>query len=149
MEPRASPLLKTLLLYIFLPREEANGRDGSALLSMGLDLYVVKGDEDFFGERMSSYLGFHEFRKTWARLLGFDLEDMQGFGGTRPWTTEPLQCFFDHSDCEGEIAWQDAEQILAQAREDAPKLPGFAWAFSVLIRACEAAVANNLPISFC
>ena len=79
---------------------------------MGLDLYVVKGDEDFFGERMSSYLSFHEFRKTWARLLGFDLEDMQGFGGTRPWTTEPLQCFFDHSDCEGEIAWQDAEVLL-------------------------------------
>lgn len=92
---------------------------------MGLDLYVVKGDEGFFTERMSSYLGLHEFRTAWAQLLGFDLEDMQGFGGTQPWTTEPLQCFFDHSDCDGEISWQDAEQILVAARKDAPKLPNY------------------------
>ena len=117
---------------------------------MGLDLYVYEGNEEFFFERMSSYLGFHAFRVAWAQLLGFDLEDMQGFGkGMRPWTDEPLQCFFDHSDCEGEISWQDAEQILAQARKDAPKLPGMAWAFSKLIRACEAAVTHKLPISFC
>jgi hypothetical protein len=115
---------------------------------MGLDLKVGKGDEGFFTERMSSYSGFHEFRTEWAQLLGFDLEGMQGFGGTQPWTTEPLQCFFDHSDCEGEISWQDAEQILAEARKDAPKLPEYDWAFSTLIRACETAVAEKLPISF-
>jgi len=103
----------------------------------------------FFGERISGYMSFHNFRETWTQLLGFDLEDMQGFGGTRPWTNEPLQCFLSHSDCEGEISWQDAEQILARAREDAPKLPDLNWAFSVLIRACEAAVAHKLPISFC
>ncbi len=114
---------------------------------MGLDLYVVKGDDGFFAERMSSYFGFHEFRRAWAQLLGFDLEGMQGFGGTRPWTTEPLQCFFDHSDCDGEISWQDAEQILAEARKDAPRLLNYNWAFSVLIRACETAVAKKLPIS--
>ena len=125
------------------------GRDGSALYGMGLDLGVVEGDEVFFGERMSSYSGFDDFRQAWARLLGFDLDDMQGFAGTRPWTTEPLQCFFDHSDCDGEISWQDAEQILVRAREDAPKLPDFDWAFGVLIRACEAAVTYKLPISFC
>src|SRR6266849_7186639 len=118
-------------------------------MSMGLTLRVVEGDNHLFGERMSSYTGFDDFRQAWARLLGFDLDDMQGFKGTRPWTTEPLQCFFNHSDCEGEIGWQDAEQILARAREDAPKLPDFDWAFSKLIRACEAAVAHNLPISFC
>jgi len=117
---------------------------------MGLDLSVEKGDEVFFRERMSSYSGFHEFRVMWAQLLGFELEEMQGFGkGMRPWTNEPLRCFFDHSDCEGKVSWQDAEQILAQVREDAPKLPDFNWAFGVLIRACEAAVAHKLPISFC
>jgi hypothetical protein len=116
---------------------------------MGLDLRVVKRDEEFFGERFSSYLGFHEFRTVWARWLGFDLEDMQGFGGLKPWTTEPLQWFFAHSDCEGKISWEDAQQILVQARKDAPKLPGVGWAFSVLIRACETAVARKLPISFC
>jgi hypothetical protein len=116
---------------------------------MGLDLYVAKEDEDFFAERMSSYFGFHEFRTAWAQLLGFDLDEMQGFGGTQPWTTEPLQCFFNHSDCDGEISWQDAEWILAEARKDAPRLPDYDWAFSVLIRACESAVDKTLPISFC
>jgi hypothetical protein len=116
---------------------------------MGLDLYVVKGDEEFFAEGISSYMGFHEFRKAWAQLLGFDLDSMRGFGGTQPWMTEPLQCFFDHSDCEGEISWQNAERILAGARKDAPKLPHYDWAFSLLIRACETAVAKKLPISFC
>ena len=129
-------------------RQEANGRDGSAHLSMGLDLCVIEGDERLFADRISSYSGFDDFRKEWARLLGFDLEDMDGFGGEKPWTIEPLQCFFDHSDCEGEISWQDAQQILAQARKDAPKLPDFDKEFNVLIRACEAAVANKLPISF-
>jgi hypothetical protein len=116
---------------------------------MGLDLCVVKGDKWFFSERMSGYLSFDEFRQAWAQLLGFNLEDMQGYAGIRPWTNEPLQCFFDHSDCEGKISWQDAQQTLARAREDAPKLPDFDWAFGVLIRACEAAVAHKLPISFC
>ena len=48
-----------VLLHVLrdLPCDEANGRDGSALLFMGLDLYVVKGDEEFFAERMSSYVG--------------------------------------------------------------------------------------------
>ncbi len=61
---------------------------------MGLDLCVVEGDEGYFAERISSYSGFDNFRQSWARLLGFDLDDMQGFVGTRPWTNEPLQCFF-------------------------------------------------------
>jgi len=121
----------------------------SALFVYGLDLCVVEGDEGYFAERISSYSGFDNFRQSRARLLGFDLDDMQGFVGTRPWTYEPLQCFFDHSDCEGIISWQDAEQILVQARKDAPKLPDFNWAFGVLIRACETAVAHKLPISFC
>jgi len=55
---------------------------------MGLDLYVVKGDEKFFAEPMSSYFGFHEFRKEWAELLSFDLDNMQGFGGEKTARTQ-------------------------------------------------------------
>ncbi len=53
---------------------------------MGLDLCVIEGDERLFADRISSYSGFDDFRKEWARLLGFDLEDMDGFGGEKPWT---------------------------------------------------------------
>jgi len=48
----------------------------------------------------------------------------------------------------GDLSWQDAEQILEEARKDAPKLPNYDCAFSMLIRACETAVAEKLPISF-
>ena len=74
---------------------------------------------------------------------------MQGYGGTRQWDRQPLRCFFEHSDCEGEIAWEDAEKILAQARLDASKLPEFHHQFQVLIAACEAAVENRAPVQYC
>ena len=117
---------------------------------MGLDLLVRNGNgADVYAERIGSYYYFHEFRLAWARHLGFDLGRMEGFGGSQPWTTEPLQSFFDHSDCEETIAWQDAKAILKQARKDVPKLPEFHRQFQVLIAACQAAVEHRTPIIFC
>jgi len=125
--------------------------ESGPLPTMGLDLLVHTPDGDgiAYGEKISSYSGFHEFRKAWANLLGFSLEQMDGFGGTTQWDRQPLRCFFDHSDCDGEIAWQDAEHILAQARRDAAKLPEFDHQFQVLMAACEAAAASRMPVVFC
>ena len=117
---------------------------------MGLALLVrdQKGAE-VYAERIASYFGFHEFRIAWARHLGFDLEHMEGFGGSQPWTSEPLQPFFDHADCEDVISWRDAQAILRKAKKDAPKLNEFNRQFRVLIDACEAAVEHRTPIIFC
>ena len=117
---------------------------------MGLDLLVRdKADTDVFLERIASYSGFHQFRIAWAQHLGFDLNRMQDFGGTEPWHSQPLQAFFNHSDCDGEISWKDARAILKKAREDAPKLPEFAWQFRILILACSHALKHRAPIIFC
>lgn len=117
---------------------------------MGLDLLVRdKRGTEVYAEKIASYGGFHEFRVAWAELLGFDLTQMQGFGGWQPWDGKPLRSFFNHSDCEGKISWRAARAILRQARRDALRLPEFAWQFRVLITACEKAVKHRTPIIFC
>ena len=118
---------------------------------MGLDLLVETPDGEgvAFTSKIASYSGFNEFRKAWAELLGFNLDEMYGYGGSKQWDRQPLRCFFDHSDCDGEIPWQDAERILAQARIDAPKLPEFRYHFQVLTAACEAVAQNRTPVLFC
>ncbi len=117
---------------------------------MGLGLLVRdrKGNE-VYGEKIASYTGFHDFRVAWARLLSFDLNRMQNYGGSEPWDGKPLRSFFNHSDCDGKISWRAARAILRQARKDAPKLPDFDWQFRVLIAACDVAVKHRSPIIFC
>ena len=115
---------------------------------MGLDLrikgYRTKDD------KIGSYIGFNDFRRTWARHLGFTLSVMEGFGGTKPWTNEPLQAFFNHSDCDGEISPEDCKEILAQALIDAPLLTDSQsqYSFPILIRFCRKAVEKGEPIEF-
>ena len=117
---------------------------------MGLDILVRdRRGHEVYAERIGSYTNFHDFRIAWAKILGFDLEQMEGFGGFQPWKDEPLEPFFNHSDCDGVISWQDAEAILWQAKKDAPHLPQFARHFHVLIAACEAAIEQQTPIIFC
>ena len=117
---------------------------------MGLALLVRdRNGAEVYAERIASYLSFHEFRLAWARLLGFDLNLMEGFGGSKLWKDEPLQPFFNHSDCEDAISWRDAQAILQQAKKDAPQLPEFNRQFRVLTAACEAAVEHRTPIIFC
>ena len=117
---------------------------------MGLDLLVRdKKGKEVYAEKIASYSGFHEFRVTWADLLGLDLTQMQGFGGSEPLDGKLLGSFFNHSDCDGRISSRAAKAILRQARKDASKLPEFEWQFRVLIRACEKAVKHRTPIIFC
>lgn len=116
---------------------------------MGLDLHVATSDgAEAFASRIGSYHGFHDFRTAWAKLLGFDLDEMDGFNGDLKWTTQPLQCFFRHSDCEGEISHEDAKSIWERALIDAPKLPDWHHKFEVLIMACAASVREQMPIVF-
>ncbi len=117
---------------------------------MGLDLLVRDGNgAEVYGEKIASYSGFHEFRVAWARFLGFELNRMQGFGGTLPWHSQPLRAFFNHSDCDGKLSGLQAREILKAARRDAPKLPEFDWQFRVLIAACKKAVKHRTHIIFC
>ena len=117
---------------------------------MGLALLVrdINGTE-VYREKIGDYMGFHRFRVAWAALLSLDLDKMDGYGGRETWEQGPLQCFFDHSDCEGTISWSEARSILQRARKDAAKLPAYSCEFEILISACKEAVKHQTPIVFC
>lgn len=115
---------------------------------MGLDLRVKNyRTED---TKIGSYVGFNDFREAWANHLGFTLHEMEGFGGKKKWTNEPLQSFFNHSDCDGEISVEDCREILAQAQKDQPLLTDVQSKYSmpILIRFCKAAIRHNKPLEF-
>lgn len=116
---------------------------------MGLWLCVQdKEGRNVYLERISGYKLFNEFRRGWARHLGFDLGQMQGFDGSQSWEGKPLRAFFDHFDNEGTLSPSEAAEILKQAQTDAPNLPEFAHYFQLLMAACEAAVKEGTPIIF-
>ena len=73
-----------------------------------------------------SYSSFAQFRQELALLVGIKLDEMDGFGGPRPWpdrATEPLVILLDHSDCDGAIAIGDLQPLaerLAALGKDLP-----------------------------
>ncbi len=113
---------------------------------MGLNLYVKGYSPE--KSKIGSYIGFGIFRKVWAKHLGFDLNEMEGFGGDKKWTNEPIQSFFNHSDCEGEIKVEDCRKILKQALRDKDEFQGYEYEFEILIRFLEEAIKRNKPLEF-
>ena len=115
---------------------------------MGLDLHV-KGHTST-NSKIGSYIGFGEFRKAWAKHLGFNLYDMEGYKGTKAWTEEPLQCFFNHSDCDGRLSVDEAREILEQAKKDYPMIHDKQSddSFPILMEFCQASIDEDQPIEF-
>ncbi|MCF2526955.1 hypothetical protein [Yinghuangia soli] len=69
---------------------------------MGLILFP--GDDDLSSPDVEwSYSGFAAFRRQLAAAEGFELAEMWGFGGDRPWSevTTPLAVFLDRPDDHG------------------------------------------------
>ncbi len=60
-----------------------------------------------------SYGAFNRWRTKIAEVAGFGaLDDHEGFGGTKEWPKgHALTPLLHHSDCEGEIAWEDCGKI--------------------------------------
>ncbi len=107
-----------------------------------------KEGRNVYLEMFSGWRSFHAFRCAWARHLGFDLDQMEGFDGTQSWEGKPLRAFFDHNDLDGTLSPSEAAEILKQAQTDAPQLPELALLFRRLTAACEAAVKEGMPIIF-
>lgn len=69
---------------------------------MGLVLFP--GDDDTSSPDVSwSYTGFGAFRRWLAQAEGFALDEMQGFGGQRPWNdvSTTLAPLLNHPDDDG------------------------------------------------
>lgn len=84
------------------------------------------------GKAYWSYSGFMRFRIALAAAEEIDLLEMRGFKSAlgydsreavREWTDESgnditiLRPFLDHSDCDGELTWQDCEQVVDRIEE--------------------------------
>ena len=81
------------------------------------------------GKAHWAYGSFHLFRTRLAEAEGIDLNQMEGF--QRPigeyarnsWTKDDgeditiLRPFLDHSDCDGELSWQECEQVVDRIEE--------------------------------
>ncbi|GAA4935016.1 hypothetical protein ACFPM3_05535 [Streptomyces coeruleoprunus] len=71
---------------------------------MGLMLFP--SDDDVASPDVSwSYTGFSMFRQWLARIEGFELAEMDGFGGDRQWSSvsTTLAPLLDHADDEGAL----------------------------------------------
>ena len=70
------------------------------------------------GNAQWAYSGFMRFREKLALADGITLRQMDSFGGDQPWENADgkditiLRPFLDHSDCDGELTWQECEQVV-------------------------------------
>ncbi|MFE9859042.1 hypothetical protein [Streptomyces sp. NPDC005780] len=86
------------------------GRRGA----MGLCLFPGDGDVDG-PDACFSYGGFAQFRRRLAHAEGFDLGEMVGFGGERPWAevSTELEPFLNHPDDHSkDLSPQDCAAVL-------------------------------------
>ncbi|WP_032376698.1 hypothetical protein [Rhodococcoides fascians] len=87
---------------------------------MGLDL----------GRAQWAYSGFNRFRTKLAGAEGINLDQMDGYAMVEfryvkglPWTDESgndvtvLRPFLDHSDCDGELTWEECAQVVDRIEE--------------------------------
>lgn len=59
------------------------------------------------------YSSFGRWRKWLAKQIGFNLEEMQGYGGDRPFDEmdHDIKPLLNHSDCDGELSPEECKQI--------------------------------------
>lgn len=84
----------------------------------------------------SSYSSFNQWRRAIAKAAGLPpLDDMEGFGGSIRWEVlnpSPLHILLNHSDCDGEIRWEDCDAIAKELQKLLPKLTD--WHFDSAVQ---------------
>jgi hypothetical protein len=100
-----------------------------------------------------SYGLFHEFRELLASEIGMNLNQMEGFGGTIPFTDfdDPIIPFLEHSDCDGSLSVEECQQVAPRLAELTAHWPevNFKREIRSLIDGMERAVQENQPLCFC
>ena len=117
---------------------------------MGLDVRVREDEENYIiSEHLGSYSGFHFWRKAVAKAAGFDLDNMEGFGGKQEsWDGKPFPLILNHSDCDGGYSLEQILEVLREA-EAIKKLNVDDYEQSdKFIRLCKVALEHKKPIEF-
>jgi hypothetical protein len=85
---------------------------------VGLCLFPDDGDVET-QDVSWSYSHFDEVRRFLSQAEGFELSDMCGFGGDRPWSeiSTPLAPLLDHPDDHGELSVAECESVLPRLEE--------------------------------
>lgn len=74
------------------------------------------------GDAAWAYGGFNRFRTRLAAHEGLNLDEMEGFGGDKPWETSsgqhvtPLTPLLNHSDCDGYLERYECEEVAPRLR---------------------------------
>ena len=116
---------------------------------MGLNVHVGEYEsKEYVSEHLGAYSGYGVWRYKIAKSKGFDLDEMDGFGGCIPWTNQPLQLILNHSDCDGGYSVKQVPKLLHEL-DDIKKLNVDDYdQTDKLIRLCKAALMLNKPIEF-
>jgi hypothetical protein len=82
---------------------------------MGLDASVGEYETpEYISERLGSYGGYAHWRQKVAEAAGFDLDKMEGFGGTESWEGKPFPLVLNHSDCDGEYTFEQIPELMTE-----------------------------------
>jgi hypothetical protein len=71
-----------------------------------------------------AYSSFMDWRSKICEIAGYGyIGSREGFGGKLPWPKDdPLSLLLAHSDCDGEIKWEDCQAIANRLKELLPLL---------------------------
>lgn len=100
-----------------------------------------------------AYGSFEYWRREIAKAAGLPkLKSMVGFGGNRLWSSlepSPLHLLLNHSDCDGELRWQDCGAIADELEKLIPKLTDWsAYKAEQFVKGLRLASANRENVEF-
>lgn len=116
---------------------------------MGLNVIVGEYEtKEYLSEHLGSYSGYNQWRYNIASEMGFNLDEMTGFGGDMPWHKESFQLILYHSDCDGWYSVNQLHKLLEEVKgikklgiDDYDQSDKF-------IRLIEHAIKLNKPLEF-
>ena len=97
---------------------------------------------------MGSYRGFNYWKIQIAKAKGINLNDLEGFGGSKSWDGIPYPLILNHSDCDGEYTPEQIPELLEELEEIKLLKVDYYEQTDKLIELCKAPHEQNTPIIF-
>lgn len=102
------------------------------------------------------YSSFNEYRREVAKIVGINLYNMVGYGWLIEWgkVTDNVKILLAHSDCNGEISYEDCKLLSDRLKELLIKVPDKKEPFSLynfidqFIKGCDIAYSEKENLRF-